>query len=624
MRLPLQSFSGQTLTLPDGSQVLTPRAVSRPVLASSELVQKIQKRVLADLAAGEAGSPIPRSLLLLLPDKTRRQTASRLALDALLGLCEQNRHLSLTVLFGLGTHPLMTLQDIAQILGTERQSRLTRLGVSLHQQTTLDSLPQRWVTVPNPLAGTRSLTAQNNDQVTIGVPEMLWQCDLILVAGDTDLHPYEGRAGSGGIHKMIAIGVGCLSAIRLTHSMEVLTHPLTRQGEAGNQFVALVDHLARTIIEELRPPKGKLMAAPIGISVVARQADQPEAFWIGACEEERAVLMKPLELERTMTLQTSVDFVVADTEHEKGTDLLAGARSLHFLCNFDDNENQLLCRSTPLRTALLFNACHEVRNAHGIGNTGTMLHLQALKQFAQDAWQSLDMPGFQSGSAHVSLKQRFLLGQTLKRSILDRWELYLHLVSEEDEIFASLDHALAASPTSQSTIRDVLVVLDQALPHSFGAHRHVIAGTRQRLLGSDVPSALAFLRQATDQLGFKGLGEGGQRALRLLAILRNFDQLLVATDNPVVLDFLEGFSSRRDLLNAPVQSQGADSDSSALPCGLIGLLGISLQVLSPQDALDGALRWHRQLLEAFTVAGQPDLQPPLRLAFLQQPVILRR
>ena len=626
MLLPLQSFSGNSLTLPVGSQVCTPRARIRPALSRADLVQQIQERVLSAMAADETGSGTPRRLLLLLPDKTRRQTASRLALDALLGLGEQDRRLSLTVLFGLGTHPLMTPQDIVRILGPERHSRHMRLGVELHQQTTLDPLPQRVLTVPSPCSGTSSVMGQHNDRVTIRMPEMLWHCDLMLVAGDTDLHPYEGRAGSGGIHKMIAIGVGCLSAIRITHSMDVLTHSLTRPGEADNRFVVLVDHFAKAIIAALRAPQGRLMAEPIGISVVARLADQPEAFWIGSCEEERAVLTKPLELERTMRLETPVDVVVADTEHEKATDLLAGARSLHFLCNFDDNENQLLCRSTPLRTALLFNACHEARNAHGIGNTGTMLHLQALKEFAHDAWRTGGLPGSKAGNdpSQLSLKQRFLLGKEFKRSILDRWERYLHLVSEEDQLFARLEQALSDKPASQATSQEVLLVLDQALPHSFGAHRHVLAGTRQRLLGSDSASALAFLRQATDQLGFKGLGEGGQRALRLLQILRKFDQLLVATENPVVVDFLGGFSPPLDQLNSPGHLPSVDADPSALPCGLIGLLGVSLQAMGPQQALDFALMHHRQLVEALAVTGLSDPSATPRLAFLQQPVILRR
>lgn len=626
MRLPLQSFAGHSLTLPLGAQVLTPVQQPRSVLPRNDLVQRIQQRVLSDIAAAQADPHASCRLLLLLPDKTRRQTASRLALDALLGLCEQDQRFSLTILFGLGTHPLMTTQDIAQILGSERQKRMAILGVAVHQQTTLDPLLHRSLNVPNPLSQ-KSITSEDlPDEVMIRLPEMLWHCDLMLVAGDTDLHPYEGRAGSGGIHKMIAIGVGCLSAIRMTHSMDVLTDRLTRPGQSGNRFVALVDHFAQAIIAALMPPSGRLLARPIGISVVARLADQPEAFWMGSCEEQRAELMEPLARERTIALSEPVNVVIADTEREKSTDLLAGARSLHFLCNFDDDDNQLLCRASPCRTALLFNSCHEARNAHGIGNTGTMLHLQALKQFAQEAWQSLDRPDddWFSADSESSLLQGYRVGRQLKLAILDRWERYLHLVSEEDELFARLDSALSDSSRAQSSIKDVLTLLDHALPHSFGAHRHVLAGTRHRLMGSDADSALAFLRQATDQLGFKGLGEGGQRALRLLAILRTFDQLLVATDNPVVLEFLEDFCPPMASWACPDHLESLPTDVPALPLGLIGLLGISLQSMTPQQGLDLAVARHRQLQEAIGIATQPVRDLPLRVAFLQQPVILRR
>lgn len=621
LRQQLQSFRGSSLSLPAGSQVLIPEAMAGPPLERNKLLKSIQERVLGIEATAEPTTRPTCRLLLLLPDKTRRQTASRLAVDALIELCERNHRFTLTILFGLGTHPPMTTEDISRILGLERHHNLARLKVAVHQQTTLNSLPLRKISIADPLAG-------NGKEMVIQMPEILWQSDLLLVAGDTDLHPYEGRAGSGGIHKMLAIGVGCLSTIRMTHSLDILTDPLTRPGESANRFVQLVDHFAKGIIRALLPPYGPLLADPIGISVVAHSLDQPEAFWIGDQEEQRVSLMRPLKRERTVKMRESVDVVVADTEQEKGTDLLAGARSLHFLCNFNDTNNPILCASSPCRTALLFNACHEVRNAHGIGNSGTVLHLQALHQFSLEIYKTaLQSPETNPHSIELSFTQRLRNSQTLKHQILCRWERYLHLVSEEEKIFARIEEELERmtlakiSSVAESKMRaKVLGQLNEALPHSFGPHRHLLAGTCQRLVQSDPTSALSFLRQASDQLGFKGLGEGGQRALRLLAILHTFDQLYIATDNLIVLEFLQGFNP-----NQPPRFINPTDDDAEFECiqlGLIGLYGISLQDHTPQQALEITLRNHDLMLKALQTPTAATSRSRGGLAFLQQPVIL--
>ena len=617
--LELQSFPGSRLTLPCGSQVLIPGGVDTPALDRPGLISTIQKRV---QRTWEAASPEPERagcrVLVLLPDKTRRQTASRLTLDALIDLCERDQRFSLTLLFGLGTHPRMTAQDLSTLLEPERERRLSRLGVPMLQQTTLSSLACRSLEVTDPRE-----SAQGT--LTLQVPELLWCCDLLLVAGDTDLHPYEGRAGSGGIHKMLAIGVGCMSTVRITHALEVLMHPETRPGASGNPFVQLVDHFALEIIRALRAT-GPLQSDPIGISVVSRQPDQVEAFWMGDREEERAGLMAPLVRERTMNLRESVELVVADTEQEKGTDLLAGARNLHLLCTFNSGKNPILCPTTACRSALLFNACHEGRNAHGIGNSGTLLHLQALLQFSLERWRSLpSLEGMESRDPRPLPERRWAWNRQLKMTILDRWERYLHLVSEEERVFGELEQALVVACRSEraATIRLVppLALLDQSLPHSFGAHRHLFEGCRSRLLRSGPLVALDFLRQSSDQLGFKGLGEGGQRALRLLSLLRSFDQLHVATANPVVLRFLDQFNPPRDQANSDDTTSARTIDLH--PFGLIGLHGLSLRELSPQQALDRVLEDHDRICQAESPASEPALAPQRKLAFLQQPVILR-
>ena len=619
-QLELQSFPGSTITLPPGTQVLTPTAGDCESLDRATVIQSIQERVLAMWTTAPGGAR-PRSckLLLLLPDKTRRQTAARLSIDAVLDLCERDDRLSLTILFGLGTHPRMAPEDVSRILEPERERRLASLAVPLLQQTTLDSLPCRSLRVADPRGRT-------GETVVLQVPEQLWSCDLLLVAGDTDLHPYEGRAGSGGIHKMLAIGVGCMSTVRITHSLDVLTDRLTRPGETGNRFVQLIDHFALEIIRALRGPSGRLLSDPLGISVVCRQRDQVEAFWIGDREEERAALMEPLARGHTLIMRASVDVVIADTEREKGTDLLAGARSLHLLSNFNDGGNTILSRNSPCRSALLFNPCHEQRNAQGIGNSGTVLHLQALLQFSLETWRSIPVETGEEGELlETSLIRRLDFSDHLKTEILDRWERYLFLVSEEETVFGALEQALEDAVgqdagTPKPALRP-LQMLDQALPNSFGAHHHLFSGVRARLLCSDPFTALEFLRQASDEFGFKGLGEGGQRALRLLALLRTFDQLHVATDNPVVLDFLRQFSPGAEPVNS---AEAGDSQGiETWPFGLIGLYGISLRDHTPQQALEHTLHHHNLVTQARHKTEGQEIRSSSSLAFLQQPVILK-
>ena len=617
--LELKSFPGSRLTLPAGSQVLIPDGVEAPALVRTELIAAIQERVRSSWRSPDASpQQRPCRLLLLLPDKTRRQTASRLALDALLDLCERDQRFTLTLLFGLGTHPRMSEPDLSVILEPRRQRRLKRLAIPVLQQTTLSSLPCRNLTVRDPRSSSR-------ESITLQVPEPLWCADLVLVAGDTDLHPYEGRAGSGGIHKMLAIGVGCMGTVRITHAMDVLTDPQTRPGASGNRFVELVDHFALEIIRALRGT-GRLQADPIGVSVVCRQQEQVEAFWIGDKEAERAQLMRPLLRERTLKLRESVQLVVADTEPGKGTDLLAGARSLHLLCNLNSADNPILCPEAPWKTAVLFNPCHESSNAHGIGNSGTVLHLQALLQFSLESWRELAKPGAQAGErSEAPLTQRWRWSRTLKTKILERWERYLHLVSEEERVFGALEQALEAaegSRTAEPREMQPLALLDQALPHSFGAHRHLFEGCRSRLLRSGPIEALAFLRNSSDQLGFKGLGEGGQRALRLLALLRSFDQLVVATANPVVLDFLNQFNPEPNQKNGDEGGAATAATIHLKPFGLIGLQGLSLRELSPQRALDRVIKQHEQISRALVTAEASACKGPWRLAVVQQPVIL--
>ena len=154
--------------------------------------------------------------------------------------------------------------------------------------------------------------------------------------------------------------------------------------------------------------------------------------------------------------------------------------------------------------------------------------------------------------------------------------------------------------------------LDESFAHSFGNHRHVITGTRHHFASSGARDALRFLQQTTQALGFKGLGEGGQRALRLLVILQKFETLYIATDNQHVLDFLAELNHPPGISNL---GKLTDRSPTKAEPNILGLTGISLNDHSPQAALEIALCWH---------FGQTTPLKSSELAFMQEPVIVKR
>ena len=633
-KIHLKSYLNSQLDLPLGAQILIPKDAPAKAIPRDLSLANLRSHLLPILTQAQASDlQSDIRVLLLLPDKTRKQTAARLLVDAMIELCQSVQTLSFDIIFGLGTHPLMSDEDIAAMLGPQRLECLASLGTTLQQQTTLKPLAQRHITIPPPpqnLDGTAPVIAtppnqqtvcpgpgeaKNSDCTRIGLPAALWNYDHIISGGDTDLHPYEGRAGSGGINKMLVVGIGCLHCIRVTHTMEVLSHALTRPGEANNHFVTLLDHFTTEITAHLRGSSGRLKANPLSVSVLAKITDQPDCIWVGDQDKNRAVLTKQLEIERTVTLDQPVSFVIVDTEHRKATDILAGARSLHFLCSFDDASNQLLLRQPAVRSALMFNACHESKNSNGIGNAGTLLHLNALRSFVHESIAEARSSGLIQASRGLSDEKR----RQLKQAILLRWEDYLRLVSNEDNFFARIESLLIrvisadTKPQEKAPLlKELAESLDESLAHSFGNHRHVITGTRHHFANSGARDALLFLQQSTNALGFKGLGEGGQRALRLLVILRKFETLYIATDNQHVLDFLEE-------LNHPPGISNLDQPAGRSPIeaepNILGLTGISLNDNSPQAALQIALDRHE---------GQTTPLNSSELAFIQEPVIIKR
>jgi hypothetical protein len=631
-QIQLKSYPNSKLELPIGAQTLIPKEAPAKAIPRELSLAKLRNHLLALLTEDQAnGTQSAIRVLLLLPDKTRKQTAARLLIDAMIELCQSVQTLSFDIIFGLGTHPLMSAGDITTMLGPQRLERLAGLGTTLQQQTTLKPLAQRHITITPPpkiLDGTaataapkQTTTCQDNGEsgrsegTRVGLPAALWQYDYIISGGDTDLHPYEGRAGSGGINKMLVVGIGCLNCVRITHTMEVLSHALTRPGEANNHFVKLLDYFSKEILAQLRGGSSRLKANPIGVSVLARKTDQPDYIWVGDQDKNRSVLTKQLEEERTVALNQPVSFVIIDTERRKATDILAGARSLHFLCSFDDPSNQLLRSRPACRSALMFNACHEAKNSNGIGNAGTLLHLNALRSFVHESITEARDSGLIESNNGLSGNKR----RNIKEAVLARWKNYLQLVSNEDDFFARVESLLIGIISAHNNIQDKAPLLDElvhslddSFAHSFGNHRHVITGTRHHFAHSGARDALLFLQQSTNAIGFKGLGEGGQRALRLLVILQKFDTLYIATDNQHVLQFLAELNHPPGISN--IDQPPGRSLIGAEP-NILGLTGISLNDHSPQAALQLALDQHQDQTIPFNGS---------ELAFIQEPVIIKR
>lgn len=582
----LHSFPVEQLRLPHGCQVLAGDSDDDPPLDPQQLRRSLQQELEERL--GRAGRAIGAcSVLLLLPDKTRRAQASHLAIDALFELQDRHPGLQFDVIFGLGTHPLMTTADLNQLLGGERLQRLRHRAGSLRQQTTLAPLPSRELRIPAPTPTPARFdlgAGGDEDAWSLPMPESLWACDLILVAGNTELHPYERRGGSGGIHKMLAIGIGAPLVIRRSHTAAVLLDPPASAPLAGasNRFVALIDTVAEGIVAALlRDPGCRLACPPLGFSLVVNRQGQPLASWLSDRERDRVQLSALVERRQTVSLERPVSFVIADPERNKATDLLAGARNLHLLCMAHSEANPLLDGTAPRRIAILLNPCHETANQAGIGNRGTVDHLEALRAFRLEEQRRL------LGAWPTSDRAAAIAWRHSRARLLGRWEDYLRQSGEDEavmeDLLAQLE-PLRAEQADGDAAERARRLLQEAIDHSWGGRRRLLEQAYQRLVAGVEPAVL-WLRQSIASWLFQGLGEGGQRALRLLCLLRQFDELLVITNNPAVLDFV-------DSLDPPLESLSL----AAAPAGrLLGLRGADLRQEPISARLEREWTSHRAL-----------------------------
>jgi len=121
----LKSYPNSQLELPLGAQILTPKDGPTKGIPRELSLAKLRAHLLPLLTqvyGGQSQSDI--RVLLLLPDKTRKQTAARLLIDTMIELCQSVQTLSFDIIFGLGTHPVMSDGDIATMIGPQRLERL--------------------------------------------------------------------------------------------------------------------------------------------------------------------------------------------------------------------------------------------------------------------------------------------------------------------------------------------------------------------------------------------------------------------------------------------------------------------------------------------------------------------
>ena len=592
----LHSYPSCSLELPRGVQLLLPRGGYRQTCCPLKIRNRLQKALLRRLDPLQIAD---RRVLLILPDHTRRSEASHSAIDALLGLLHGRCQFSLTLLFGLGSHPPMGQDRIVQLLGHHRWQALQQMSVPILEHTTLQPLPCKPLDVSKP-------EWMGPGHLRLDLPAVLWDSHLVVVAGNTELHPYESRCGSGGLNKMLVIGLGNQAIIHHTHAIKVLMDPATKDRRENSRFVQLLDYYGRAITHALM--RSQLRSPPLGFSLLSLDPvdSAVHGVWVGEEDPERSVLTSRLHQERTCKIAKPLDFVISDSEVSKSTDFLAGGRSLHVLCSLDRPSRPVLCRNSPVRTAFLLNACHEAANADGIGNRGTKLHLDVLAQCVQSELQLL-------------LQHTHCTPKLLKRSrmrALMCWHRYLHLVSIQDEFLHEFSASVIRVSSHQcDSYRDIeargelsrRLTPFQAIPGVYGQR---IRALIRSCLDGDWHAVMRELSIWQQSLPSHAFADGGQRALRFLLILQRFERFVLVTDNQSVLAYIQK-------LSPDLRQYKSASWFDPLPLedpfrfDLLGLSGIDLRLQTPTDALQKCLRAHHLLRDAASGSACAFVQNPI-------------
>lgn len=465
--------------------------------------------------------------------------------------------------------------------------------------------------------GETGVCLRTGERYLMEVPEYLLTHDLTIVAGDTRIHPYEGRYGSGGINKMLAVGIASLNEIRRSHSTRILTHPLTCAGEPRSPFVQRVAATARSIRDTmLTHPNTRSLAAPYGLTMIGKSEEDIWGMAFSQHESARRELAATLTQRYTVPIARHLDVVVSDVEPYKGTDITAGARALQYLCDWHRPDNVLLNRPDRGCVALLFNPCNEPKNNAGIGNDGTKLHMDVLGDFLQGLRPQLSR-NLEQARSLTAVQQTLTIA---RQTVLARWQQHLCSNSEVTDWLEELQRLAYAGQQQAShgqVPRDMLKFLYERMDRYRRGANHVnraIARIEYEFQRSQNWGTLihALKDLATLYQEHEGLGEGGQRTLRLLKLCRTFKTLLFATDRPAVLDYLDWLDPEvtddlPDSLRAQFHRQG-------IRASVLGLVPVNLNQVSVNEAMHRAIaygRWHK------------PQTPQLALGVLTCPLILK-
>ncbi|QUS61792.1 hypothetical protein [Synechocystis sp. PCC 7338] len=456
----------------------------------------------------------------------------------------------------------------------------------------------------------------SSQEYCLCLPEELWQHHLTIVAGDTELHPYERRGGSGGLNKMLVVGLANIQAIRRSHSTKVLLSSAINPSTAENAFVHTLEHLVECFNQSLLTHTPCLARTyPLGFSVVSLQNQHINGFWFGQKDKNRQSLTAIAKESHTVHLPRKIHILVADTDKKKGTDILAGARALQYFCEWDSEENCLLADTPRQRVALLFNPCREQQNHGGIGNQGTKKQLDILQKIVCSKIDLLD----EQLQICKDLDDVIGIIKSYRRQVLIAWHHHLQLISEFDDFLIMVKNLVLIIQELSSLSKDQINAREflQATLANYANDYSEEGKSVQELLDiylnqQNLMAVIAKIDQLQQyyQLS-EGLGEGGQRALRCLKLLHKFEIFLLATDNQTVLNYLTKLDP--NLNNYLPLTLRKKLNEHKICLNLLGIWGIDLKVYSPQQCLELAVSYGQY----YNHQSQD-----LRIAFLQEPLIV--
>lgn len=625
----LQSYPEYNVKVPPQTNVFFPRSPAPyDTLDRNELVSYCKKEIHTAIAIGEKKHQKNiKSILLILPDKTRSQVAARILIDAILNIVNNKPELKVTLLYGLGTHPLMSLKEIEKLIGKERYSKLQAIGIAIKQQTTKIKTNELVEIIINPHSfqeiANKSETApysrqKNSTRYSVKIPQLLFNHHLTLIAGDTKIHPYEGRYGSGGINKMLAVGIASLNEIRRSHSTSVLLATTARAGDPTSPFIKMIDTTAEGIQQAMiSRPESQAMSVPYGFTVLAQDEDQIWEAAFGDHENYRQELAQNNYHSHVFYVDTTFNLVISDIEPKRGTDILAGARALQYICDWNEESAPLLKPPNQNSVALLYNPCNEPLNNSGIGNDGTKEQLDILLEMTQE---HRDLIKGQLLKA-TSWQEIEKILRISRDDLLKQWQLHLQVVSEADQIWLQLEKLAKKVLADRSkgvfdyTIEQSLHKMLFKYAGKYNVTMKIISQLLQQYeQGHDFRGIIDQINsQVFAHQEHFGLGEGGQRALRLLKICQHFKYFFIATFNPVVISYIHQLNP--DLTEYISPSLQDQSNFKSRSITLLGIQTIDLNTCSPQIALD--IAYHYSASFESSAKG-------IEIAYLKKPVILRR